>query len=263
MHPAQAIAERSVRMAQTLPTTIVEKLADVLIACKPENLISEITRQFPHHHQRNVAKLFVEQWRVEAPEVDSSMVAMALRTAAASEKLARDSKSAELVWTGPECDQAGLRKTEPAILQVLNNAKSKITVVSYSVFRIPKIGNALVQAARRGVRLTVILETPDLVKGQGEYSTIRALGEEVANCSSVYYWPKENRPLGENNNPGLLHVKCIVADGEWMFLSSANLTQQAFTINMELGVLIRGGTMPAQVEEQFDRLIQTEVLKRV
>jgi len=36
-------------------------------------------------------------------------------------------------------------------------------------------------------------------------------------------------------------MKCAVADGEWLFLSSANLTQQAFTINMELGMLVRGG----------------------
>ena len=27
-----------------------------------------------------------------------------------------------------------------------------------------------------------------------------------------------------------------VADAEWLFLSSANLTQQAFTVNMELGM---------------------------
>jgi phosphatidylserine/phosphatidylglycerophosphate/cardiolipin synthase-like enzyme len=54
-----------------------------------------------------------------------------------------------------------------------------------------------------------------------------------------------------------------VADGEWLFLSSANLTQQAFTINMELGMLVRGGMMPGRVEEQFEQLIQSEQLKPV
>ena len=56
---------------------------------------------------------------------------------------------------------------------------------------------------------------------------------------------------GGNKNVGILHVKCAVADGEWLFLSSANLTQQAFTINMELVMLVRGGTMP----ERLERLI--------
>jgi phosphatidylserine/phosphatidylglycerophosphate/cardiolipin synthase-like enzyme len=79
----------------------------------------------------------------------------------------------------------------------------------------------------------------------------------------VYFWPKENRPVGENNKTGILHVKCAVADGEWLFLSSANLTQQAFTVNMELGMLVRGGTMPSRVEDQFQRLIQNGQLKQV
>ena len=97
--------------------------------------------------------------------------------------------------------------------------------------------------------------------GEGEYSTIKALGEDVAACSTVYFWPKENRPLGDNHKVGIMHVKCAVADGERLFLSSANLTQQAFTINMELGILVRGGTMPSRVERQFERLIQSGQLK--
>jgi phosphatidylserine/phosphatidylglycerophosphate/cardiolipin synthase-like enzyme len=113
------------------------------------------------------------------------------------------------------------------------------------------------------VRLTVIVETPDKIEGEGEYSTIKALGQEVAACSTVYFWPKENRPLGDNNKVGILHMKCAVADGEWLFLSSANLTQQAFTINMELGILVKGGTMPMRVEQKFQRLIQSEELRRI
>jgi phosphatidylserine/phosphatidylglycerophosphate/cardiolipin synthase-like enzyme len=109
----------------------------------------------------------------------------------------------------------------------------------------------------------VIVETPDKIEGEGEYSTIRALGQEVAACSTGYFWPKENRPIGDNHKVGILHVKCAVADSEWLFLSSANLTQQAFTINMELGMLVRGGMMPSRVEQQFERLIHRGILKQV
>jgi hypothetical protein len=144
-----------------------------------------------------------------------------------------------------------------------SDAKNRITLVSFAVYKIPNVGKALVRAAKRGVRLTVIVETPDKIEGEGEYSTIKALGQEVAACSTVYFWPKENRPVGDNNKVGILHVKCVVGDGEWLFLSSANLTQQAFTINMELGMLVRGGKMPKRVEQQFDRLIQSGQLKQV
>mgnify|MGYP001032555658 CR=1 FL=1 len=38
---------------------------------------------------------------------------------------------------------------------------------------------------------------------------------------------------------------------------------QAFTINMELGMLVRGGMMPGRVEQQFERLIAMKILERV
>ena len=37
-------------------------------------------------------------------------------------------------------------------------------------------------------------------------------------------------------------------------------TEYAFTINMELGVLVTGGKLPAHVQEHFDQLIEVGVL---
>jgi cardiolipin synthase len=54
-----------------------------------------------------------------------------------------------------------------------------------------------------------------------------------------------------------------VADGKRLFLSSANLTEQAFSINMELGVLITDGCAAAQVEAHFARMIETGSLVEV
>jgi phosphatidylserine/phosphatidylglycerophosphate/cardiolipin synthase-like enzyme len=51
-----------------------------------------------------------------------------------------------------------------------------------------------------------------------------------------------------------------VADGRHLFVSSANLTEYAFTVNMELGLLITGGAVPGQVESHFDKLIAMGVL---
>jgi phosphatidylserine/phosphatidylglycerophosphate/cardiolipin synthase-like enzyme len=107
------------------------------------------------------------------------------------------------------------------------------------------------------------VETPDKLEGENEYSTLLALGDDVAACSAVYYWPKDRRGRDEGGKLGILHVKCAVADGRWLFLSSANLTEYAFTINMELGVLVTGGSLPGQVQEHFDRLIGAGSLSRV
>ena len=263
MTPEQTIVEAAYALACSLPGSTAESVAAAILTCTQESLRAEITRRVPHHQHRDLAFAFLDRWRTEANGVDARTVSVALRTAALSEQAHRDSQSVELVWTGPDTEETPFRRTEQAILQVLDAAKTRITLVSFAVYRIPNVGQALIRAAKRGVRLTVIVETPDKIEGEGEYSTIRALGQEVSACSMVYFWPKENRPLGDNNKVGILHVKCAVADGKWLFLSSANLTQQAFTINMELGMLIRGGTIPTRVEQQFDRLIQNGQLKQV
>ncbi len=113
------------------------------------------------------------------------------------------------------------------------------------------------------MRITVVVETPSTADVENEYSTLRALGNDVAACSRVYYWPKEKRRQDRSGKVGILHVKCAVADGTWLFLSSANLTEYAFTINMELGTLIRGGQLPAQVEANFAALIAQGVLQPI
>lgn len=261
MTPERSIVESAYALACSLPSSTAESVASAILSCPGSSLRAEITKRVPHHQHRDLALAFVDHWRSESKNVDARTVGVALQTAVLSEQTYRDSHSIELVWTGPNPDETPFRRTEQAILQILDAAKSRITLVSFAVYRIPNIGKALVRAAKRGVRLSVIVETPDKIEGDGEYCTIKALGQDVAACSTVYFWPKENRPLGENGKAGLLHVKCVVADGESLLVSSANLTQQAFTINMELGVLVRGGLIPEQVEEQFARMIQSGQLQ--
>ena len=71
--------------------------------------------------------------------------------------------------------------------------------------------------------------------------------------------PKENRKADGSGKLGILHVKCVVGDGRWLFLSSANLTKYAFSLNMELGVLITGGKGPQRIERMFENLISNGV----
>jgi phosphatidylserine/phosphatidylglycerophosphate/cardiolipin synthase-like enzyme len=57
-----------------------------------------------------------------------------------------------------------------------------------------------------------------------------------------------------------IRVKCAVADEKLLFLSSANLTEYAFTVNMELGILIQCVNLPSDVVKHFDKLILVRVL---
>lgn len=49
----------------------------------------------------------------------------------------------------------------------------------------------------------------------------------------------------------------------WLYLSSANLTENAFTLNMELGLLVQDEAVAGQVERQFDKLVTTGTLMQI
>jgi len=59
---------------------------------------------------------------------------------------------------------------------------------------------------------------------------------------------------------GFLHAKFAVADEAALFVSSANLTEYAFNFNMELGLLVRGGDLPAQMVSHLRHLVEERVL---
>ncbi len=260
------IGVAATRLAERLPSAVMIAVAEAV--AQHGHLEHAAARQailqtVPTPEFRDAAAGFLDQWLSGSGSVGAEAVSVALWTAASSELLHRQDETVEIVWTGPEPAETRFRQTEQAILEVVNSATGRLTVVSYAVYRIPRIGEALVAAAHRGVSIRLIVETPSRIEGQGEYDCLLAMGDSVASACSVYYWPQEQRPRDANGKIGILHVKCAVADGHRMFLSSANFTEYAFTINMELGLLLTGGKLPGQVERHFERLIAGGVLIRV
>jgi phosphatidylserine/phosphatidylglycerophosphate/cardiolipin synthase-like enzyme len=263
MDSSLPIIEAVTKLAAKVPGDVIERVAQILSTCEPSVAVSRIADEIPHVHHRSLCARFLGAWIASGSAHSGAEVSLALRTAAYLERVRDREQAVELVWTGPNPSDRAFRRTEQVMLQVLEAAQQRITLVSYAVYRIPHVSDALVRAARRGVRINALVETPDKLEGESEYNTIRALGAEVATCSTLYYWPKEERAKDSSGKLGILHVKCVVADGRWLFLSSANLTEYAFSINMELGALITGGRHPARVEEHFDSLIMAGSLKPV
>lgn len=261
----QVIAVEASSLAKALPYSLMQVVSDAVESCDLSDWTGSrhrLTSGIGHAHYRCLVGNFLDCWKLHAPESSCEAVVSALRTAAYAEKSHQDSQGVELVWTGPEAGAVPCRRTEQALLQLIDGASERVLVVSYAVYNIPRICDSLVRAAGRGATINVVVETPNRLEGQNTYSTLQALGAEVAANSSVYYWPLDNRAKDANGKRGILHVKCAVADGKMLFLTSANLTEYAFTVNMELGVLITGGELPKQVEQHFDRLIQSGVLAR-
>ena len=258
----EMISKAACRLADDLPLSTLRIVARFINDSPSLAAARNSMVDLPQPHHRQLGMSFLDQCTRGMPEITPQMVAMALLTAGMAERAHREEQHVELVWTGPDTGVVSFRRTAQAVLEVLDSAQHRITLVSYAVYSVPNVCQALVRAAQRGVKINVIVETPDRIEGQGEYSTLAALGPEVAACSDVYYWPQEKR--GHHGGKyGILHVKCAAADGRWLFLSSANLTEHAFTINMELGALVTGGCLPQQVEANFDRLIAMGLVEKV
>lgn len=254
------------RLADRLPNSLMVSVAEAIArysAFEGAAGREAILHCVPTPDFRDATSDFLDFWHSRVNGVGAEAVAVALVTAGTCELSHRNEEAVEIVWTGPETANSRFRQTEQAILEVVNAATKRLTVVSYAVYRIPRIREALVAAAGRGVNITLIVETPNRIEGQGEYNCILAFGDQVASACSVYYWPQENRLKDDNGKVGILHVKCAVADERWLFMSSANFTEYAFTINMELGLLVTGGKLPLQVQRHFDRLVDSGALLHV
>lgn len=265
-HEHQQIGAAAARLADRLPHSVMTSVAEAVAThgnLEPAAARRLILQCVPTPDFRDATAEFLHLWHSSASSTGAEAVAVALVTAARCEHNHRHAETVEIVWTGPEPAETRFRQTEQAILEMVNSATGRLTVVSYAVYRIPRIREALVAAASRGVSIRLIVETPNRIEGQGEYDCLLALGDNVASACSVYYWPQEKRAKDDNGRFGILHVKCAVADGHRMFLSSANFTEYAFTINMELGLLVTGGKLPGQVERHFERLVQAGSFLRV
>jgi|ERR1700733_9156268 hypothetical protein len=68
--------------------------------------------------------------------------------------------------------------------------------------------------------------------------------------AEIFYWPAGRHELNLSGKPGKLHAKAAVVDKRSL-LASANLTDDVFIRNLELGVLFMGGEKPAKLRQHL------------
>jgi len=262
----EIIANQAVQIALELPASLIQTLAqaiatsDVVDWGYTRQRLLELT---PQPRLRALVAKLLDAWQRHAADQSPQSVALALVTATTTAQHCREAQVVELIWTGPGAMEVPLRRTDQVLLEVINAAHKSLLVVSFAVYKIPAITAALVDAFERGVDLHICVEAPEPSGERIAYNTIQALGPAVQQRAAIYIWPQDKRPADPQGHTGSLHAKCAVADEQVLFISSANLTDYAMNLNMELGTLIRGGPLPRLVAGHFMRLIESGVLRRV
>jgi len=212
----------------------------------------------PERYRPDV-QVLLSAWCDDAPDTSPQSLALALETAVGAIDSERKRQQIDLVLTGLELTELPLRRTEQALLEVIDGAFESLLIVSFVVYRLPSVVDGVLRAYARGVSLRICVEAPEPSGYRMAQDTLAALGPDVRQQASIYIWPQEQRPHSASGGIGSLHTKCAVADNETLFVSSANLTGHAMQLNM----LVRGGPLPGQVHRYFGRLIDQGVLKKM
>ena len=188
-------------------------------------------------------------------------MALALSAAAQAVEAERCQERLELVWTGPDSRLIPLRRTDQALLQLIDGAAGDPP--RRQLRRLPHRGH------RPGPAWSRVVASPSLStwkrRTPAKAASLRHPGRvrrRRAPGARIYIWPLEKRPLSADGRHGSLHAKVAIADGRVMLISSANLTEYAMTLNMELGVLINGGPSPEKVAEHLGRLVEMGTFRR-
>jgi phosphatidylserine/phosphatidylglycerophosphate/cardiolipin synthase-like enzyme len=260
------LAQKIHQLIADMPEELVVRLAAILQQHDNANwsqLQAKATQAIAQPDLQRRVTAFLNEWQWQTPGVSAASVALAMLAAAEATAYYRHYQQLELVWTGPDSQVIPLRRTDQALLQLIREARQTLHIVSFAVYKADHIAQAIVEAAEQGVSIAIYLETPDASEGKISFDTVRALGKAVTQRARLYVWPKEKRPVDESGRFGSLHAKIALADSRTMLVSSANLTGHAMTLNMEMGLLVRGGTVPQQVGRHLTRLVEQGVFERV
>ena len=127
---------------------------------------------------------------------------------------------------------------QSSLLPLINNAQSSIYFLAYS-FTADPLGKAIRQRAAAGVKVAGVMETDQVRSDVGtEYAAFRKAGLDVH----------------EDGNPGLMHHKVFIIDGQIVVMGSYNFTASAEKSNDENLIVINNPDIAAQYMKEFQRV---------
>ncbi len=176
----------------------------------------------------------------------------------------------ELVVSGSDVAKRS-RDTAVVVEQLFTEAKTSVLLVGFALYKgdlmfkslaerldaMPNLDVKLcLNISRRGTDTT---KDQDLVAG-------------FARDFVEKNWSGQRRPKVYFDPRGLtmdakaravLHAKCIVVDNNAALITSANPTPAAYDRNIEIGLVVRGGSIPEQLNSHFASLIKTGALRQI
>jgi len=248
-------------VAELTTATHADRIAAVADAVATLASVAQFER-LRHAFGPNVDQALVNRFRScwqAAPEVPPQAVSAAFRASVHVVAMMETRGALELVWTGPKTGLIPTRQTEQVMLEVIGSAQTDLFLVTYAFYKASSTVYALNAAIARGVIVNILLESSTEHGGTLRGDSVKAVQDAVPGAS-VFVWNAESRKVEGDAGSAAVHAKCIVADSRLAFITSANLTSAALERNMELGLLIRGGSVPNSLRSHLEALVKTKVI---
>ena len=156
-------------------------------------------------------------------------------------------------------DFEAVRLTGSVISELIHDCRESLLIVSFAAFGVTEVVHELARAVRRGVRIDLVLETTAEEGGalRGPVGAAAAF-EAIRQDATFWTWPATRRPaIGASR--AALHAKLVAADGRIALLGSANLTDKALALNLELGVIIHDSEVVRRMVRRFRSLMRPGV----
>ena len=170
----------------------------------------------------------------------------------------------DLVTTGPDVAGVTNRDTSVVVRELFAAATKSVLVAGYAVYQGREVFRALAERMNVLPELNVRMFL-DVQRGPGDTSAGSEVVKRFAERFKSHDWPAasplpavyyDRRSLDLNGKQrACLHAKCVVVDGEAVFISSANFTEAAQQRNIEMGLIVRSQWLGERVTRYFDTLL--------
>ena len=122
------------------------------------------------------------------------------------------------------------------VIALINSANDSVDVAMYS-FTLNDIGQALINAQKRGVRVRVVVEK-----------------QEVSKYSQYWNLIKNNVSVLNDSNSAYMHNKFAVIDGRIVLTGSYNWSKHATYSNNENLIVINNREVASEYENEFEKI---------
>jgi phosphatidylserine/phosphatidylglycerophosphate/cardiolipin synthase-like enzyme len=255
-----ASIENLVRRA---PAAWIATACEVLRGLPATATAEFVLQRLPTTSNADLSFLVAETVRLASAQMSWEAISWVLQTSSITQQRWQAQHCIELLWAGPSpANQIPARRIDQALYDLIAGARREILLVTYAAAKVGRLSDELLKAARRGVRIRLILEFEETSEGQLSYDALKAFPSALISVVEVYQWPVEKRERNQAGRPGKLHAKVAIVD-DTALLSSANLTDDAFNRNLEVGVMVANAEFLPSITSYFEALIAEQTLRRV